>query len=117
MSQTVARRIPIGPVQVYFNNQRLGTSKSRAVLNWTYNLATGRTGDNVAQINARKIDEEATIEVTIADMKASQIRYAMAQAKSLESITTLLTTNYLASGTQSMWMFKEIGILIDGVVA
>jgi hypothetical protein len=73
------------------------------MLNWTYAMAYGRTGDNVGQINARKINEEATIEVTIADMKASQLRYAMAQAKSLETISNILTTNYLASVTGTVW--------------
>lgn len=117
MSQTVARTIPIGPVQVYFNGQRLGTSKSRAMLNWNYSLATGQTGDNVGQINSRKINEEGTIEVTIADLKASQMRYAMAQAKSLESITTLLTTNYMASVTQSVMRFKEMSLTGTGLTS
>lgn len=107
MSQTVARRIPIGPVQVYLNDQRLGTSKSRAMLNWTYAMVYGRTGDNVGQINARKIDEEATIEVTISDLKASHIRYAMAQAKSLETISNILTSNYLATVTGTVWRSQQ----------
>lgn len=111
MSQTVAQHIPIGPVQVYFVGQRLGTSKSRAMLNWTYDLVTGGTGDNVGQINARKINEQGTIEVTIADLKTSQLRYAMAQAKSLETITSIMTANYMETITNSVMKWKEIGPL------
>jgi hypothetical protein len=95
MSQTVARRIPIGPVQAYINHVRLGSPKSQAVLNWTYELAYGGTGDTTTQVNARKTNEQATIAVTIADLKASQLRYAFGQAKSLLSNSTIMTANYL----------------------
>ncbi len=101
MSQTVARRIPIGPVQVYLNATRLGSGRSSAVLNWTYGLAIGQTGDSTTQVNARKINEEATVAVTIADMKASQLRNAMAQARSLAT-NSLLSTNYLGTTTVSV---------------
>ncbi len=98
MSQTVARRIPIGPVQVYLNTRRLGTGKSQAVLNWNYDLITGRTGDNLTEINARKGNETATMVVTIADLKPIQLRNAMAQAMTLTN-NTMMTNNFLSSTT------------------
>ena len=98
MSQTVARRIPIGPVQAYLNTRRLGTGKSQAVLNWNYDLITGRTGDNLTEINARKGNETATMVVTIADLKPIQLRNAMAMAKSLTN-NTMMTDNFLSSTT------------------
>ena len=96
MSQTVARRIPIGPVQAYLNTRRLGTGKSQAVLNWNYDLITGRTGDNLTEVNARKGNETATMVVTIADLKPIQLRNAMAMAKSLTN-NTMMTDNFLSS--------------------
>ena len=96
MSQTVARRIPIGPVQVYLNTRRLGTGKSQAVLNWNYDLITGRTGDNLTEVNARKGNETATMVVTIADLKPVQLRNAMAMAKTLTN-NTMMTNNFLSS--------------------
>lgn len=98
MSQTVARRIPIGPVQAYFGNYRLGTGKSQATLNWNYDLITGRTGDNLTEINARKGNETATMVVTIADLKPIQLRNAMGQAKSLTN-NTMITDNFFSSLT------------------
>ncbi len=96
MSQTVARRIPIGPVQAYLNTRRLGTGKSQATLNWNYDLITGRTGDNLTEINARKGNDTATMVVTIADLKLIQLRNAMAMAKTLTN-NTMMTDNFLSS--------------------
>ncbi len=97
MSQTVARRIPIGPVQAYINHVRLGSPGSQAVLNWTYDAAYGGTGDTTTQINARKTNEQATIQIQISDLKVSQLRYAFAQAASLLSNNTIMTSNFLSS--------------------
>ncbi len=101
MSQTVARRIPIGPVQVYLGDYRLGTGKSQATLNWNYDLITGRTGDNLTEINCRKGNETATMVVTIADLKPIQLRNAMGQAATLTN-NTMITNNYLAATTVVM---------------
>lgn len=101
MSQTVARRIPIGPCQVYLNTRRLGTGKSQATLNWSYELVTGRTGDNLTEVNARKGNEQATMVVTIADLKPVQVRNAMAMAKTLTN-NTMMTDNFLSSTTVSI---------------
>ncbi len=108
MSNTVARRIPIGPVQAYVNHVRLGSPKSSAILNYNYDLAVGQTGDSNLDINARKINERATIQISVADLKVSQLRYAFANAKSLLSNTTILTNNYLADTTQEIRRFDDL---------
>ena len=108
MSQTVARRIPIGPVQVYLNTRRLGTGKSQAVLNWNYDLITGRTGDNLTEINARKGNETATMVVTIADLKPIQLRNAMGQAATLTN-NTMMTDNFCSGLTGSEILIRRDG--------
>ncbi len=94
----VNRRIPIGPVQCFINGVRVGSPKSSAVLNYAYTLAIGMTGDNTAELNARKTKEVATIQISVADLKTKQLRYAFANAKSLIT-NSLLTTNYMASSS------------------
>ena len=101
MSNTVARRIPIGPCQVYVNDVRIGSPGSSAVLNYSYDVVTGTTGDNVAEVSARKTNERGTVQIEVSDLKTSQLRYAWEQAKSIYTLS-LMTSHYLASTSVTM---------------
>ena len=74
MSTNVAKTLPIGPCEIYWNDVRLGSPKSQATIR--YNKETVQAGLEDAGLNviSHKIKETAEVDVVIADFKIDQLR-------------------------------------------
>jgi hypothetical protein len=106
MSTAVAKTIPIGAVQAYWNDIRLGSPMSQAALR--YNKETVQAGLEEAGLNtiSRKVKETAEVDIVIADFKLDQMRYCYDQAEGYDSASVILADAYKAS-TSVIFRFKE----------
>ena len=106
MSTNVAKTIPIGPCEIYWNDVRLGSPKSAATIR--YNKETVQAGLEDSGMNeiSHKTKETCEVDVVIADLKLSQMRYALDQVADFANQSTISTAAYDAS-TSTVFRFKE----------
>lgn len=106
MSRAANEFLPIGPVQVYWNNVRLGSPKSQAMVR--YNKETVQYGyeDSTVNIGSYKFKETCEVDVTIADLVNKQLRYVYDQSTSYTSRTAPNSTTYVSAST-TVFRFRE----------
>lgn len=106
MSRAANEFLPIGPVQVYWNDVRLGSPKSQAVVR--YNKETVQFGyeDSTVNIGSYKTKETCEVDVTIADLKDSQLRYVYDQSTSYTSRTAPNSSTFVSSSA-TVFRFRE----------
>lgn len=106
MSRNSTEYLPIGPVQVYWNNVRLGSPKSNATIR--YNKETIQYGfeDMPVNVGSYKTKETCEIDVTIADLKMEQLRYVYDQASSMTTRSSLDSASW-KDNEKTVFRFKE----------
>lgn len=106
MSQTVAASLPIGPVQAYWNNVRLGSPMSQA--NFRHSKETVEYGlpDSGVKVGSHKTGEQAFVDITIADFKPSQLQYVYDHVADLDDPDTIDPNTY-ESGGSTIIRFRE----------
>jgi len=106
MSRAANEFLPIGPVQVYWNDVRLGSPRSQAMIR--YNKETIQFGydDSTVNIGSYKFRETCEVDITIADLVNSQLRYLYDQSTSYTSRTAPNSTTYVASSS-TVFRFRE----------
>lgn len=107
MSVDVAKTIPIGPVIAYWNAVRLGSPMSQATIR--YNKESVQAGLQEAGLNviSHKTLETVEVDVVIADLKPSQLRYAYDKASGFDSADVIDPNSYTATQT-SVIRFREV---------
>lgn len=101
MSRTVAKTLPIGPIQAYWNDVRLGSMRSQMVVRYNKETVNGRLEDNGSDIISKKIGETCEVDLFVADLKLEQMKYIFDQADSYTN-TTISSENYTATTTSTM---------------
>ncbi len=99
MSVAVAKKIPIGPVQIYWNDVRMGSPKSQA--NFRYAKETVQAGleDHGLNIISRKTKEIMEVDVIVADFDLANMKYVYDAATGFDAVGTISTTAYSATST------------------
>ena len=113
MSQTVAATMPIGPVQIYLANTRVGSPMSQATIRYTKETVQFGLPEAGVNVGSHKTKEVLEIDVVIADLKPHQLRYVYDKANSKATSTTLDTNQYHASTATVMRFHEEV--LLSGV--
>ena len=106
MSKAVAATIPIGPVQAYWNNVRLGSPKSVAAIRHNKETVQAGLPDSGVNVISHKVKETVEIDITIADFKIEQMRYVYDAAVEFAATPIISTIAYDAS-TATVIRFKE----------
>jgi len=99
MSTAVAKTLPVGPCQVYWNDVRLGSPRSQANVRWTKNTVQAGLQEFGMNVLSHKTGEECEVDIRIADFKPSQLRYVYDKASDYDALTTLDTNSYTATGS------------------
>jgi len=107
MSQAVAKTLPIGPVQVYWQRERLGSMKSQAALTHSFETVQQGLQDGGVMSISRRTGERATVSVVVDDLKPAQYRFVAGNAIDWESMDTLATSNYTATQSSQVMRFEE----------
>lgn len=106
MSVAVAKTIPVGDVQMYWNDVRLGSPKSQASIRYSIESIQAGLDDPGLNVISRQTKEICEVDIVVADLKLSQMRYTYAQAEGFDSASAILTDNYKAS-TGTVFRFRE----------
>jgi hypothetical protein len=106
MSKDMAANLLIGPVQMYWNDIRLGSEKSSATIRYSAETVQIKDEETGQSIISRKVGEMCEVDLTLAEFDLAQMRYVFAQANSRLSATTLNTTNY-ETNTSTIFRFRE----------
>lgn len=106
MSKAVASTLPVGPVQIYWNDVRMGGPKSQASIR--YNKETVQAGleDSGVNVLSHKTMESCEVDVTLADFKMHQLRYVYDAATEFAATPAIATIPYDAS-TSTVMRFQE----------
>lgn len=107
MSKAVAQTLLTGPVEVYWNDVRMGSPKSQAA--FRYNKETVQAGleDSGVNVMSHKTKETCEIDVVLADFKNHQLRYVYDAATEFAATPAINTIAYDAS-TSTVMRFKEL---------
>lgn len=116
MSTSVAETLPIGPVQAYWQDNRLGSLRSQANIRFTRETVQQRLEDAPGNVASFKTMETVEIDVTIADIKMDQMRRIFAQASSYAARTTFDSDAY-KSATSSWIFYGPEAITLTGTTA
>ena len=108
MSTSVAPTLPIGPVQAYWNDVRLGSPKSTVNLRHTKDTVEMRLEDAGLIVGSHKTGESLEVDVTIADLKPHQLRYVYDKANSKATAGTIDSDMYESAGSTIMRFREEI---------
>ncbi len=106
MSTAVAQTIPIGPVEAYWNNIRLGSPMTQATVRYSKETVQAGLQDTGQNAISRKFKETAEIDIIVADIKMDQLQYVYDQVTGWDARTTIQTGVYAAS-TSDVFRFKE----------
>ena len=111
MSVAVAKKIPIGPVQIYWNDVRMGSPKSQA--NFRYAKETVQAGleDHGLNIISRKTKEIMEVDVIIADFDLANMKYVYDAATGFDAVGTISTTAYSATSS-TVQRYQEHHVLV-----
>lgn len=110
MSETVAKTLPIGPVEVYWADNRLGSPMSQATVRYTKETVQAGLEDVGLNVLSRKTKETCEVDVTINDFKTHQLRYTYDQAEQYDQSGTLRASAF-SSSTNTIFFFKEEHVL------
>jgi len=112
MSTTVAKKIPIGPVQIYWNNIRMGSPKSQATFRHSKETVQAGLEDHGLNVISRKVKEIMEIDVVIADFDTANMRYVYDAATGFDAVGTINTLGYSAS-TSTIQRYQEKQTLVS----
>lgn len=112
MSRNVAKTLPIGPVQLYWNDVRLGSPKTAATIRYTKDTVQPKDEESGQSVMSHKTGEMCEVDVVINDFKVEQMRYAYDQATGYATPGTINTVNYTAT-VLATFRYKETHTL-DG---
>jgi len=99
MSTAVAKTLPVGPCQIYWNDVRLGSPRSQANVRWTKNTVQAGLQEFGMNVLSHKTGEECEVDVRIADFKPSQLRYVYDKVTGFDALTTIEPNSYTATGS------------------
>jgi hypothetical protein len=107
MIKSVASTLPIGPVNIYWNNVRMGSPKSQATVR--YNKETVQAGLEDTGMNAlsHKTKETCEVDVVVNDFKIGQLRYVYDAANEFAASPVINDIAYKAS-TSTVMRFNEV---------
>jgi len=112
MSRAAAAMQPIGPVQVYWNNVRLGSPKSAVTIRHNKDSVPQKDEQTGQVIMNHKTGETCEIDIAIQDFVIEQMRYAYDQSTGYATPSTINTVNYKAS-TSTTFRYQEEQELTD----
>ncbi len=99
MSVAVAKKIPIGPVQIYWNDVRMGSPKSQASFRYSKETVQAGLEDHGLNIISRKTKEIMEIDVVIADFDLANLKYVYDAATGFDAVGTISTSAYSATAS------------------
>ena len=106
MSTNVAKTLPIGPVQAYWNGVRLGSPKSQATIRHSIESVQAGLQDAGVNVISHKTKEICEVDIVIDDFKGSQLQYAYANAQDFEAKGTIKSWGYTSTNTV-VFRFRE----------
>jgi len=115
MSRAMAATLPIGPVQIYWNDVRLGSPKSAATVRHNKDSVPQKDEQTGQVVMNHKTGETEEVDVVIQDFQLDQMRYALSQATGYATPSVINTVNYKAS-TTTTFRYREDQEL-DGTTA
>lgn len=115
MSQTVAATLPIGPVQAYWNNIRLGSPMSQVAVRYAEETVQYGLPDSGVNVGSHRTKQTVQVDVSIADFKPSQLRYAYDHVLDLDDPDTIDPNQYESAGSTIIRFREEVKL--SGTVA
>lgn len=106
MSTNVAKTLPIGPVQLYWNGVRLGSPKSQATIRYSVESVQQMLQDAGADVISHRTRELCEVDVVIDDFKPTQLQYAYANAADFEAKGTIKSWGFTSTNT-ILFRFRE----------
>ena len=106
MSRAMAATLPIGPVQIYWNDVRLGSPKSAATVRHNKDSVPQKDEQTGQMVMSHKTGETEEVDVVIQDFQLDQMRYALSQATGYATPSIINTVNYSAS-TSTTFRYRE----------
>lgn len=107
MSSALEKRLPIGPVQVYWNDVRMGSPRSQATVRHTKETVQARFQETGVNVLSHKVGEVAEVDVVIADFNLAKMRYVYDHAAGFDAVGTIKTTPYTSTATVTTFRFRE----------
>ena len=107
MSQAVESTKPIGPVQIYWGDVRLGSPKSTFVVRHNTETVQSKQEDSGLNVGSHKTGETMEVDVIIDELKLHQLRYVYAAANKFASTLVINSVAYDAS-TSTVMRFNEL---------
>jgi len=115
MSRAMAAMLPIGPVQVYWNNVRLGSPKSAVTIRHNKDSVSQKDEQTGQVVMSHKTGETCEVDAMFQDVSIAQLRYQFDQAIDYATAGTINTVNYKAS-TSTTFRYRE-DLELSGVAA
>ncbi len=107
MSQAVEKTLPVGPVQIYWGDVRLGNPKSTFVVRHSTETVQSKQEDTGLNVGSHKTGETMELDVTISGFKLHQLRYVYAAANQFATTPVINAVAYDAS-TSTVMRFNEL---------
>jgi len=111
MSVAVAKKIPMGPCQIYWNNVRLGSPKSQASFRYTKETVQAGLEDHGLNIISRKTKEVMEVDVVIGDFDLSNLKYVYDAATGFDAVGTISTNAYSATASVIQRYKEELTLI------
>ena len=106
MSQAVEKTLPVGPVQLYWGDVRLGGPKSAFTVRHNTETVQSKQEDTGLNVGSHKTGETMEVDVVISEFKLHQLRYVYAAADEFASTLVINSVAYDAS-TSTVMRFNE----------
>ena len=107
MSQAVEKTLPVGPVQIYWGDVRLGGPKSTFVVRHNVETVQSKLEDSGLNVGSHKTGETMEVDVTLSEFKIHQLRYVYSAANEFATTTVINSESYDAS-TSTVMRFNEL---------
>jgi hypothetical protein len=107
MSQAVEKTKPIGPVQIYWGDVRLGSPKSTFVVRHNTETVQSKQEDSGLNVGSHKTGETMEVDVILDNFKIHELRYVYAAANQFASTPVINSIAYDAS-TSTVMRFNEL---------
>jgi hypothetical protein len=85
MSYAEPKRLLLGPGDLYFNDQFVGSVKEGIEFKYDPNYAYQRPGNCIADVKGERISEQVTLTAKLCDFKVSQLRRAFGISEAVTS--------------------------------
>jgi len=120
MSQAVEKTKPIGPVQIYWGDVRLGSPKSTFVVRHNTETVQSKQEDSGLNVGSHKTGETMEVDVILDNFKLHELRYVYAAANQFAATPVINSVSYDAA-TSTIMRFNELhklsgtaNVTIDG---